>query len=42
MIPDIQGSILATLDSGSGVLTKTGSQPYGESGSSTGTFGYTE
>jgi len=41
MIPDIQGSILATLDSGSGVLTKTGYRPYGESASTTGTFQYT-
>lgn len=41
MIPDIQGSILATLDSGSGALTKTGYRPYGESGSTAGTFRYT-
>lgn len=41
MIPDIQGSILATLDSGSGLLTKTGYRPYGDSASATGTFQYT-
>ena len=32
-IPDIQGSIIGSLDSSSGTLTKTGYQPYGESGS---------
>ncbi len=41
MIPDIQGSILATLDSGSGALTKAGYRPYGESGSTAGSFRYT-
>jgi hypothetical protein len=42
MIPDIQGSIVVTLDSGSGSLTKTGYQPYGENPSLTsGTFRYT-
>jgi len=40
MIPDVEGSILATVDSGSGVLTKTGYLPYGESGSTAGTFRY--
>ena len=39
MIPDIQGSFLATLDSG-GTLTKTGYQPYGESLVTTGAFRY--
>jgi YD repeat-containing protein len=29
LIPDIQGSIVGTLDSGTGALTKTGYQPYG-------------
>ena len=41
MIPDIQGSILATLDSGSGALTKAGYRPYGESASTAGSFRYT-
>ena len=42
MIPDIQGSILATLDSGSGMLSKAGYLPYGENpGSLTGTFRFT-
>src|SRR5204863_2938208 len=40
-IPDIQGSVVGSLDSGSGVITKTGYQSYGESGSTTGTFRYT-
>ena len=40
-IPDIQGSIIASLDAGSGALTKTGYLPYGESGTTTGTFRYT-
>ncbi|MGH8296753.1 MAG: hypothetical protein ACRETZ_14845 [Steroidobacteraceae bacterium] len=30
MIPDIQGSIIGTLDSGTGTLTKSGYQPFGE------------
>ncbi len=41
MIPDIQGSVLATLDSGSGTLAKAGYRPYGESGSTAGSFRYT-
>ena len=41
MIPDIRGSILATLESGSGALTKAGYRPYGESGSTAGSFRYT-
>jgi len=40
-IPDIQGSVLGTLDSGTGTLTKTGYLVYGESNSATGTFRYT-
>ena len=39
-IPDVQGSVIATLDS-AGTLTKRGYFPYGESASTTGTFGYT-
>jgi hypothetical protein len=30
LVPDIQGSILATLDASTGALTKTGYQPFGE------------
>ena len=42
MIPDTQGSIVATLDSGTGALTKTGYQPYGENPANlTGRFRYT-
>ena len=41
LLPDIQGSIIAALDSGTGALTKTGYQPYGESPSTAGTFRYT-
>ena len=43
MIPDIQGSILATLDSGTGTFTRQNYLPYGKSASATitGTFGYT-
>jgi len=40
-IPDIQGSIVGSLDSSSGTITKTGYQLYGESGSTAGTFRYT-
>jgi RHS repeat-associated protein len=40
-VPDIQGSVLASLDSGSGALTKAGYQPYGESSSTAGTYRYT-
>jgi RHS repeat-associated protein len=41
LIPDIQGSILATLDSGTGTLTKGGYLPYGRSASVPTSFGYT-
>jgi RHS repeat-associated protein len=40
-IPDIQGSIVGSLDSSSGAITKTGYQTYGESGTIAGTFRYT-
>ncbi len=41
MIPDIQGSIVGTLDTG-GTLSKSGYQPYGENPSvTTGTYRYT-
>lgn len=43
MIPDIQGSVLAALDSGTGVFSQQGYLPYGKSASAAiaGTFGYT-
>jgi RHS repeat-associated protein len=40
-IPDVQGSMQATLDSGTGVLAKAGYQPFGQSASATGSFRYT-
>jgi YD repeat-containing protein len=40
-IPDIQGSITASLDASSGTLTKAGYQTYGESSVTSGTFRYT-
>jgi RHS repeat-associated protein len=42
MVPDIQGSMIATLDASSGTLTNAGYQPFGENPSVTsGTFRYT-
>jgi RHS repeat-associated protein len=41
LVPDIQGSVIGSLDSSSGAITKTGYQPYGESSSTAGTFRYT-
>jgi RHS repeat-associated protein len=43
MVPDIQGSVLATLDSGTGAFARQNYLPYGKSASAsiTGTFGYT-
>jgi len=41
LIPDIQGSIIATLDSATATLTKSGYLPYGESTSAPASFGYT-
>jgi RHS repeat-associated protein len=40
-VPDIQGSVIASLDASSGVLTKAGYRPYGESNTATGVFRYT-
>ena len=40
-VPDIQGSVIASLDASSGTLTKAGFQPFGESGPTAGTFRYT-
>jgi hypothetical protein len=37
-VPNIQGSIVASLDAASGALTKAGFQPFGESQSTAGTF----
>jgi RHS repeat-associated protein len=41
MIPDIQGSVIASLDSSSGTLSKIGYLPYGKSAGATAPFGYT-
>lgn len=40
LVPDVLGSIVGSLDSGSASLTKVGYLPYGKSGS-TGPFGFT-
>jgi len=40
LVPDVLGSVVGTLDSGSGTLNKIGYQPYGKS-TSTGPFGFT-
>ena len=40
-IPDIQGSMQATLASATGTLAKAGYLPFGQSAASTGTFRYT-
>lgn len=40
-IPDVQGSIVATLASSTGALTKTGYLPYGASSTTPVSFGYT-
>jgi RHS repeat-associated protein len=40
-IPDVQGSIIASLDASSGTLSKAGYQSYGESSVTSGTFRYT-
>ena len=40
LIPDIQGSIIGSLDSGTGTLTKTGYGAYGESPVTSGSFRY--
>jgi RHS repeat-associated protein len=41
-IPDIQGSVLATLDSGTATLTKASYLPYGENpATTTGSYRYT-
>lgn len=40
-IPDILGSVVGTLDSGTGLLTKAGFQTFGESTAANGAFRYT-
>ncbi len=40
-IPDVIGSVTGTLDAGTGVLTKAGFQPYGQSAVANGSFRYT-
>jgi len=40
-IPDIQGSIVGTMDSATAVVAKVGYLPYGTSASTAGTFRYT-
>lgn len=41
LVPDIQGSVIGSMDSSSGVLNKIGYLPYGKSASAPGTFGFT-
>jgi RHS repeat-associated protein len=41
LIPDIQGSLIASLASSSGTLSKTGYLPYGKNATVSGPFGYT-
>src|SRR5258708_6495847 len=41
LVPDIQGSVIASLDSSSGTLSKTSYLPYGKSATASGPFGYT-
>jgi hypothetical protein len=40
-IPDIQGSVIASVDSSSGTISKIGYLPYGASNSTPTAFGYT-
>jgi RHS repeat-associated protein len=41
LVPDIQGSVIASIDSASGSLSKVGYLPYGKSVSAPPAFGYT-
>jgi RHS repeat-associated protein len=41
LVPDIQGSVIASLDSASGALSKIGYLPYGNGAGATPPFGYT-
>jgi RHS repeat-associated protein len=40
-VPDMLGSVIGSLDSGSGILSKVGYLPYGKSATASGPFGYT-
>ena len=40
-IPDLQGSVIGTLNSASGALSKVGYSPYGHNAGTPGSFGYT-
>ena len=40
-VPDVQGSIVASLDAASGTVTKAGFRPFSESASTVGTFRFT-
>jgi RHS repeat-associated protein len=42
LIPDIQGSVIASLDSATATLTKAGYLPYGESVNAPASFGYAD
>ena len=41
LVPDILGSVIASMDLSSGTLSKIGYLPYGKSANAPGTFGYT-
>jgi RHS repeat-associated protein len=41
LVPDIQGSVIASIDSSSGALSKIGYLPYGKSAAAPAPFGYT-
>jgi hypothetical protein len=41
LIPDVQGSYVASLDSGTGLLIKAAYRPFGQSSATSGTFRYT-
>jgi RHS repeat-associated protein len=41
LIPDIQGSVIASIDFATATLTKTGYLPYGKSANAPASFGYT-
>jgi RHS repeat-associated protein len=41
LVPDIQGSLIASVDSATGTITRQGVQAYGESADASGSFRYT-
>src|SRR5690348_3049816 len=41
LVPDIQGSLIASVDSSTGTITRQGVQAYGESADASGSFRYT-